>query len=76
MTRTRKMPLSALRITAYVKEKFDGSTRVAAKVLGCDHVTLWRAMQGFSVNGPSAVLCDKLEEHSGKPVAYWRGRGE
>lgn len=75
MARARPMPMSAVRITAYVKEKF-GSTRVAADTLGCDHATLWRAMQGFAVNGPSADICERLEKHSGKPMSFWRGRGE
>lgn len=69
-----KLPVSAQRITAYVVERFGGSTRTAAKALGVDHVTLWRAQRGYAANGPSATLCDALEEHSGKPSRYWRGR--
>ncbi len=67
--------VAASRITAYVSETFH-STRNAAEVLGVDHTVLWRAMQGHTVRGPSAALCEALEAHSKKPMRYWRGRDE
>lgn len=70
---TRQMPVSAERISKFVKTKYDGSTRAAARALGVDHVRLWRAQRGFAVRGPGADLCMRLERVSGKPMRYWMG---
>lgn len=69
------LPQYAERIDRYVHETFDGKVREAARVIGVDHVTLWRAMKGHAVRGPGAELCEALEKHSGKPMLYWRGGG-
>lgn len=68
------LPKYAERITGYVHEMFEGKVREGARVLGVDHIMLWRAMHGYAVRGPSAELCEALERHSGKPMIYWRGR--
>jgi hypothetical protein len=67
------LPKYAERISAYVTETFDGKVREGARVIGVDHVMLWRAMRGHTIHGPSASLCEALEKHSGKPMRYWRG---
>lgn len=68
------LPKYAERITSYVETQFEGKVREAARVIGVDHVTLWRAMHGHAVRGPGADLCEALEKHSGRPMIYWRGR--
>lgn len=67
-----RLPLSAQRITAYVTAHFP-SRRAAADALGVNHVTLWKAMQGHTVRGPSAELCEALEAHTGTAMRFWRG---
>lgn len=69
------LPKYAERIDRYVQEQFEGKVREAARVIGVDHVMLWRAMKGYAVRGPGAELCEALERHSGKPMIYWRGGG-
>lgn len=67
------LPKYAERIDRYVQEQFEGKVREAARVIGVDHTTLWRAMKGYAVRGPGAELCEALEKHSGTPMRYWRG---
>lgn len=67
--------VAAQRIKQYVVEQFT-STRVAAEVLGVDHNTIWRAMNGLNVRGPSMALVLALATLSGKPTDYWLGRAE
>lgn len=69
-----KLPRSATRIEAYIDTAFGGNVREAARVLGVEHVMLWRAARGFTVRGPGVVLLEALAKHSGQSMSYWSGR--
>lgn len=72
----RHTPLSALRITAYVKQKFDGNTKAAALALNVEYTMLWRAATGMTRRGPSIEVIEALVAHSGVGMTHWTGRSE
>lgn len=71
----RRTSKTALRVVAYVKTNWNGSTRAAALALGVDHTSLWRTMTD-KLKHPSAKVILALADHSKQSTDYWYGRTE
>jgi hypothetical protein len=77
---TKVTPLTrnpvARRIARWINAQHDGNVRAAARAIGLDHVTLWRAATGRFTHTPIAAI-DALAKTTNTSLDWWmHGRGD